>query len=74
MNNKNETPSDKFKRIASARTRKILDMIDLLGNCSNRYVYNYSEDDVDKIFNAIETELKVVKEKFKDKDKKKFIL
>lgn len=61
---KKETPNEKFKRIASARTQKIIDMIDLLGNCSNPYVYEYSQEEVSKIFNAIETELKIVKEKF----------
>lgn len=71
MINKNETPNEKFKRIASYRTQKIIDMIELLGNCSNRYVYEYSEEEVDKIFGAIETELKLAKEKYNGKGKVK---
>ena len=71
MINKNETPNEKFKRIASYRTQKIIDMIELLGNCSNRYVYEYSEKEVDKIFGAIETELKLAKEKYNGKGKVK---
>lgn len=76
MREQKETPNQKFKRIASARTQKIIDMIELLGNCSNRYVYDYSQEEVDKIFNAIETELKLAKDKFKGngKNKEKFIL
>ena len=61
---KNETPNDKFIRIAEARTQKIIDMIRLLGNCSNTYVYDYSLKEVDKIFNAIESELKMAKARF----------
>lgn len=73
---KNETPNEKFKRIASSRTQKIIDMLDLLGNCSNRYVYEYSEEEVNKIFNAIETELKITKERFtcKGSNRERFIL
>ena len=32
---KDETKREKFVRIAEARTNKILNMIQLLGNCSN---------------------------------------
>lgn len=31
-----ESKRDRFVRIAEARTNKIIDMIQLLGNCSNR--------------------------------------
>ena len=71
MADKNETPNDKFKRVASARTQKIIDMIELLGNCSNQYVYEYSQDEVEKIFSAIETELEIAKDKYKGKGKTK---
>lgn len=64
MSEKKESPSEKFIRLAEARTQKIIDMIRLLGNCSNPYVYEYSEDDVEKIFSAIENELKVARKKF----------
>ncbi len=76
MSSKNETPNEKFKRIASSRTQKIIDMIELLGNCSNTYVYEYSDEEVKKIFDAIETELKLAKEKYKGgrRSKEKFKL
>lgn len=71
-----ETPSDKFKRIASSRTQKIIDMIRLLGNCSNTYVYEYTDDEVKKIFDAIEIELRNTKLKYKENSStnKKFTL
>ena len=56
-----ETKNDRFVRIAEARTNKIIDMIRLLGNCSNKASYDYSKEDVKKIFGALEKELKNTK-------------
>ena len=56
-----ETKRDKFVRLAEARTNKIIDMIQLLGNCSNSGAYDYTQQDVDKIFTAIENELREAK-------------
>ena len=41
-----ETNRERFVRIAEARTQKIIDMIELLGNCSNKYNYEYTQKDV----------------------------
>lgn len=62
---------ERFKRVAENRTNKIIDNIRLLGNCANRSNYEYSEDDVKKIFSAIETELKNTKLKYQSKSKNK---
>lgn len=59
-----ETKNEKFVRIAEARTNKIINMIRLLGNCANKTTYDYSKDDVRKIFTAIDNELKAAKAKF----------
>jgi hypothetical protein len=67
----NESAHDKFIRLAESRTQKILDMLRLLGNCSNTYTYEYSQKDVDKIFAAIENELKATKSKFQNSNKEK---
>lgn len=61
--------SQRFKRVAEARTNKIIESIRLLGNCSNRSNYSYSEEDVKKIFSAIESELKVAKQRYQTKSK-----
>lgn len=61
--------SQRFKRVAEARTNKIIESIRLLGNCANRSNYSYSEEDVKKIFNAIESELRSTKQRYKDKSK-----
>ncbi|GAA0788118.1 hypothetical protein [Hathewaya limosa] len=65
-----ESKHDKFVRIAENRTNKIIDMIRLLGNCSNKVVYEYSDEDAKAIFNAIECELKNAKNKFQDNELK----
>ena len=65
-----ESKKERFKRIAENRTNKIIDMIDLLGNCSNKNNYEYTEDDVKSIFNAIECSLKISKMKFTEKQEK----
>ena len=68
---KQETKREKFVRLAEARTNKIIDMIQLLGNCSNASVYDYTQEDIDKIFSAIEAELKEAKKKFVKTETKK---
>lgn len=65
-----ESKHDKFLRIAEARTNKIIDMISLLSNCSNKATYEYDETDVKKIFSALEQELKSCKSKFQDSGQK----
>ena len=66
-----ETKRDKFVRLAEARTNKIIDMLQLLGNCSNTSAYEYTQQDVEKIFGAIENELKEAKKKFNKVENKK---
>ena len=41
---------ERFKRVAESRTNRIIDQIRLLGNCANRSNYEYSEEDIKKIF------------------------
>ena len=62
---KRETKREKFVRMAEARTIKIISMVRLLGNCSNRLAYEYTDKDVNKIFNAIESSVSDAKKRFK---------
>ena len=59
-----ESKRERFVRIVEARTNKIIDMLRLLGNCANKANYDYTETDVNKIFNTLEKELKIAKMKF----------
>ena len=47
---------DRFVRVAARRTQQVLDRLQLLSKCANRAVYEYGEDDVAKIFDAINAE------------------
>ncbi len=59
-----ESRHERFKRIAAKRTNDILEKIRILGNCSNKSTYEYTEEEVNKIFSEIEKQLKLTKAKF----------
>jgi hypothetical protein len=67
--NENETKEQRFKRIASKRTENVLEAIRKLGNCSNKSIYGYSEQDISKIFSAVDSEIKRIKTIFSGKSK-----
>lgn len=66
---------ERFKRLAVQRTNSILSRLRVLGNCANRGAYDYTEEDVNKIFSEIERKIKEVKAKFHfPKNEKEFKL
>jgi hypothetical protein len=72
--NSNEMPEERFKRIATLRTNAVLDKLRILGNLSNRQMYSYSEEDINKIFSAINKQLREVKIKFDSHKQERFKL
>lgn len=69
-----ETKKQRFQRLAEKRTNDVLERLRILGNCANRGQYEYSAEEIRKIFNTIEREAKLVKLKFKDGETQKFKL
>ena len=67
---------ENFKRISENRVSKLLTMISQLTNLSNSSFYEYTDEDIEKIFNAIELETKRSKEILlrRNKNNKKFRL
>ena len=66
---------ERFKRLAAYRTNEVLKRLRVLGNCSNRSAYEYTEEDINKIFSVIERRIREVKAKFHfPKNKKEFKL
>ena len=61
---------ERFVRVAESRTNKIIEMIRLLGNCSNKSNYEYDEKDIVRIYDAIKKELNDSQAKFKINCKK----
>ena len=60
-----------FKRLAVSRVNKILDGIGLLGNLSNTSYYEYTMDEVDTMFQAIQEELEEQRRRFDKKEQRK---
>ncbi len=60
----NKTKEERFKRIASRRVQEILNKLRLLGNCANRGNYAYTDEQVRKIFGAVDEEWKKVRSEF----------
>lgn len=69
-----ETKRDAFLRLAERRTNAVLKRIRVLSNCANPYTYEYGEEDIRKIFSAIEKELKAARAKFDQDHRQKFSL
>ncbi|MBI2098524.1 MAG: hypothetical protein HYT49_02580 [Candidatus Wildermuthbacteria bacterium] len=69
---KNETKQERFKRLAALRTNQVLERLRVLGNCGNRGAYEYSEEEVNKIFSEIERGTREAKIRFHLPKKSKF--
>jgi hypothetical protein len=54
----------KFIEITEKRVTRLLNDIRLIGNLSNRNNYEYTPEDVTKIYSAIESELKTSRKRF----------
>jgi len=57
----------KFVELAESRVNRAIKDIRLIGNLSNRSAYAYGEDDVAKIFRALQRELDAAKGRFSDR-------
>ena len=60
----NLAKSEKFKTLSEHRVNQILDKIRILGNLANKSNYQYSQEEVAKMFRVIERELKKTKDEF----------
>ena len=52
---------ERFTKVASNRVQNVLHYLDLLKNCANKSNYEYTQEDVDKMFNEIGRALRDVK-------------
>ena len=72
-----DTKKDNFKRIAEKRTNKIIESISKLHNLMNTSFYEYTNEQIEAIFDGIQKELdnqRKVFENDKKKEKKRFEL
>ena len=63
--------SENFIRISENRVNKIVILISKLSNLMNPSFYEYSDEQIDKLFNRIQKELDKEKKEFKKNSRKK---
>jgi len=59
-----ESPKERFKRVAENRTKKMLKEIELMGNLGDKNRYHYTQEDVDKIFSALNSAIEEARSRF----------
>ena len=69
-----ELKRERFIRLVTKRTNNVLKTLKVLGNCANRQAYDYTEEDINKIFITIEKKTKEIKERFYYPKNDKFTL
>jgi hypothetical protein len=69
-----ETKAEKFERLANLRTNLILDGLRKLGSLSNQNHYDYSEEEVRRIFSTIEEAVVDAKGRFLGRTRRDFRL
>ena len=58
------TDRQKFVQLAESRVNKALKDVQLIGNLSNRSNYDYTDEDVERIFKALNQEIAACKKRF----------
>jgi hypothetical protein len=61
---------ERFVRIVENRVNRVLGNLESLGNCSNRRNYEYTKEDVEKIFSEIQKKVEEVKTMFQEDSSK----
>jgi hypothetical protein len=74
MNKNDETPRKKFQRIATLRTNNVIKGLQSLAKLSNPRNYSYSKSELNKIFSAINNEVRVARAMFDKHQRDKFEL
>ena len=59
-----ESDRQKFVQLAQARVNRTLKDIQLIGNLSNRSNYDFTEEDVERIFKALNQEIAACRKRF----------
>jgi hypothetical protein len=67
-----ESKHDKFKRLANQRVANALKKIELIGNLSSSG-YEYSQEEVDKVFSALQQTLDSTKNRFSKSKKEETV-
>lgn len=66
-----ENKHDKFIRLAESRTNAAIQKIQLISNLANRGNYEYSKEEINELFKALEKEIQIAKKSFESELEKK---
>lgn len=62
---------EKFEKLAEKRVTEAIKKFKLIGNLSNRRNYEYTDEHIKQIVEALEYELKILKNRFKEETSSK---
>ncbi|WP_283154141.1 hypothetical protein [Guptibacillus hwajinpoensis] len=66
--------AENFNRLAEKRVTESIKKIRLVGNLANKNNYEYNEKQVKQIINALENEIRILKNKFKEEEESREII
>ena len=69
-----ETKEKRFERIIERRVQRVLDSLRSLSQCSNKRMYKWNDEQLGKIWTAIDKGLEKCKERFEDAEPEEFRL
>jgi len=69
-----ESKEQRFERMVNARVTATLEKVRLIENLSNKSVYKYSDDQIEKIFQSLKDRLMEARAKFKKNKREEFKL
>lgn len=59
---------ERFERLAERRVTETLRRLRLIGNLANRHNYEYTEDHIRKILDALDAGMRQLKQRFRQED------
>ena len=71
---KGETKEQRFKRVVEKRVQRVLDGLRSLSQCSNKRMYQWNDQQLRKIWTALDKEMKKCKESFESAEPEDFKL
>jgi len=67
----NQKKNENFRRLAEKRVNLVVDKIRVLSNLSNTGLYDYGDQEVKKIFDAVDEAVKIAKASFQKRGREK---
>jgi len=71
---KSENKQQRFNRVVEKRVQNVLDSMRRLSQCSNRRMYEWNDEQLMKIWGAIDTELESCKQSYNNTEPDEFKL